>query len=110
LPGEAWVYSGLGVLWQGLWAVAIWQGVPPLIRFTAWNLAGVVLSLLPMGALLWIGRFLERRLPRWAILLMGLGAGVALIAATLPYRPETGPALSAWWNARRIPGDPVLWS
>ncbi len=110
LPGEAWIYSGLGVLWQGLWAVAIWQGVPPLIRFTAWNLAGVVLSLLPMGALLWIGRFLERRLPRWAILLMGLGTGVALIAATLPDRPETGPALSAWWNARRIPGDPVLWS
>jgi signal transduction histidine kinase len=109
-PWEAWVYSGLGILWQGLWAVAIWEGVPSLVRFTAWNLAGWVVCLLPLGALLWISRFLERPLPWWAILLMGLAAGMALGAAVLPYRPETGRPLYAWWNAARLPGDPALWS
>lgn len=37
-----------------------------------------------------------------------MAAGIALIVATLPYRPETAKGLLAWWQAARWPGDPIL--
>ncbi|MFN3928495.1 MAG: ATP-binding protein [Thermoflexus sp.] len=101
------LYLGLGLLWQGLWAMAIWEGVLPLVRFTAWNLSGLLLSCLPLIAWLWIWAFLGRPLPRYIWVGMGIAGGLALIAATLPYRPETAEGIQAWWRAARWPGDPV---
>jgi len=102
------LYGSLGLLWQGLWALAVWEGGPVLARFTAWNLAGGLLAVLPFVAWLWIGAFLERSLPRPALLGIGLAGGVSLLATVLPYRPETGRALLAVWQAARWPGDPAL--
>ncbi len=98
----------LGGVWQALWAIAVGEGFAPLVRFTAWNLAGWLLSVLPLTACLWIWPFIGRRLPRFALPLMALAAGIALIAATVPYRPETAGWVGAWWAAARWPGDPVL--
>lgn len=102
------LYGGLGLLWQGCWAIAVWEGAPPLVRFTAWNLAGFLLSFLPFAAWLWIQAFLGRPVPRYALAGIGLAGGMALIAAVLPYRPETGRPLLTWWLAARWPGDPTL--
>ncbi len=102
------LYGGLGGIWQGLWAMAVWEGAPPLARFTAWNLAGLLFAFLPFAAWLWITAFLGRSLPRLAWAGMGMAGGIALVAATLPYRPETGQGLLAWWQAARWPGDPGL--
>lgn len=107
-PAGIALYGGLGLLWQGLWAITVWEGSPPLVRFTAWNLAGLLLSFLPFAAWLWIGSFLGRSLPLYAKVGIGLAGGIALIAATLPYRPETGRGLLAWWQSVRWPGDPIL--
>ncbi|GBD10132.1 Phosphate regulon sensor protein PhoR [Candidatus Thermoflexus japonica] len=106
--GEIAFYGGLGLLWQGLWAIAVWEGAPPLVRLTAWNLAGFLLSFLPFAAWLWIRAFLGRSLPRYALAGIGLAGAMALIATVLPYRPETGRPLLTGWLATRWPGDPIL--
>ncbi|MCS7251370.1 MAG: GAF domain-containing sensor histidine kinase [Anaerolineae bacterium] len=108
LRGRIVLYGGLGLLWQGIWTIAAWEGGPPSVRFLAWNLAGVLLSLLPFTAWFWISAFLGHPLSRYAIGGIGLAGGIALIASILPYHPATGKVLMAWWQELRWPGDPTL--